>query len=376
VCLTHDIDFVSMRHHVFDHSMWGFLYRSSVGSVRDLLRSRVSFGRALKIWRAAASLPFVYLGWVKDFWEPFSWYLRVEKGLPATYFLIPFKGLAGEKVEGRYAGRRATGYDVDDIRDWMAVLRQEGCELGVHGIDAWHSEERGRVEAARLATSPGAAVPGIRMHWLLNDANTARVLENAGYAYDSTSGYNETIGYRAGTGQVFRPLTAKSLLELPMHIQDGALFYAQRRDLSEAQAWQACDGLIGNARRFGGVLTLLWHDRSHGPERFWGEFYEQLVERLKASRVWFGSAGDLVGWFRKRRSVRFLHGRRDSAQLVIQGDNTAIDPPLTVRIHRPADPTSGPRTFVEVPWNGRAPLALDAFTLQVGATALQTSTLH
>ena len=68
-----------------------------------------------------ASLPFVYAGWAKDFWEPFEWYLEVEKGLPATYFLIPFKRRAGEKVPGRHASRRATAYDVGDLSDWTAV---------------------------------------------------------------------------------------------------------------------------------------------------------------------------------------------------------------------------------------------------------------
>ena len=29
-------------------------------------------------------------------------------------------------------------------------------------------------------------------------------LEKAGFSYDSTVGYNETIGYRAGTAQVFK----------------------------------------------------------------------------------------------------------------------------------------------------------------------------
>ena len=74
------------------------------------------------------------------------------------------------------------------------------------------------------------------MHWLLRDANTASALEQAGYAYDPTVGYNETIGYRNGTTQVFRPLGAQTLLELPLHIQDGALFYPQRLDLSEPEA--------------------------------------------------------------------------------------------------------------------------------------------
>jgi len=31
------------------------------------------------------------------------------------------------------------------------------------------------------------------MHWLLRDANTVSALEQSGYTYDSTVGYNETI---------------------------------------------------------------------------------------------------------------------------------------------------------------------------------------
>src|SRR5207249_91447 len=81
VCLTHDIDFLGIRNHRFDHSMCGFLYRSTAGAVRNVFRGRISMTRLLKMWRAAASLPFVYLGWAKDFWEPFAWYLRSERDL-------------------------------------------------------------------------------------------------------------------------------------------------------------------------------------------------------------------------------------------------------------------------------------------------------
>ena len=177
------------------------------------------------MWTAVLSLPLVYLGWVRDFWEPFDWYLRVEKNLPATYFLIPFKRRAGEGVAGRHAARRASAYDIGDVVDRTATLITARCEVAVHGIDAWHSADKGREERARVAAATGAPADGIRMHWLLRDANTASALDAAGYAYDAGLGYNETIGYRNGTAQVFRPLGARTLLELPLHIQDGALFY-------------------------------------------------------------------------------------------------------------------------------------------------------
>jgi hypothetical protein len=364
VCLTHDIDFVGIRRHKFDPTMWGFVYRSTFGALTDFLRGRISLGRLVLRWRAVLSLPLVYLGWLKDFWEPFDWYLRVEKGLPATYFLIPFKRRAGGKVPGTRASRRATAYDVTDISDWTATLVKEGCEVGVHGIDAWHRVESGREELARVASVAPASVTGIRMHWLLGDSNTASTLEQAGYAYDATAGYNQTIGYRNGTSQVFRPLDATSLLELPLHIQDGALFYPQQLGLTEPEAEGRCQPLIDNAGQFGGVLTLLWHDRSHGPERFWGGFYRTLIERLKASGTWFGTAGQVVGWFRQRRSVRFV--RNDSegrvkTRLIYHGEE--INPPLVVRMYqRHTDQSAqglppGALRFVDVAWDG-TPLEL------------------
>lgn len=348
-CLTHDIDFIGIRRHKFDHTMWGFAYRATLGAVQKLLRGRFTVAQAVKSWKAALSLPFVFLGWAKDFWEPFPWFLRVEAGLPATYFLIPFKRHAGEKVPGRHPSRRATAYDVRDLGEWTKTLQQHGCELGVHGIDAWHSAEKGRVELAMLTAASDTASAGIRMHWLLNDETTPAELERAGYLYDSTYGYNETVGYRAGTGQVYRLLSAPSLLELPMHIQDGALFYPERLDLSEPEAERRCQTLIDNAAKFGGVLTLLWHDRSHGPERFWDDFYVRLVELLKSSNVWFGSAGQTVQWFQSRRAVRFE--RNDAAgqdaPLRIRYQGTEIQPPLTLRIHKPG------QDVCDIPWNGR-----------------------
>jgi hypothetical protein len=367
VCLTHDIDFVGIRRHKFDHTMWGFLYRSTVGALREFSRKRISPGRLLSSLKAAAALPLVYLGWLKDFWIPFEWYLKVEKDLSPTYFFIPFKHRAGEKVSASHPERRASAYDISDIPEWTERLAVEGCEIGVHGIDAWHSVEKAREELQRVSRASGCLATGIRMHWLLRDENTYRVLEEAGYAYDSTAGYNEAPGYRCGTTQAFRPLSASSLLELPMHIQDGALFFAQRLGLTEPEAWARCQVFIENARKFGGVLTVLWHDRSPGPERFWGEFYIRLVEKLKSVGVWFATASQAVGWFRNRRQVAFelVAAEDGSPRVKLCGLGHSIMPPLRVRIYSPGaeSPTAremkvGRPQITDFSWDGRDDLKL------------------
>ena len=370
VCLTHDIDFVGIRNHKFDHTMWGFLYRSTVGAIEKLLRGRISLTRFLKTWQAVASLPFVYLGWAKDFWEPFQWYLEIERELNATYFFIPFKGLAGEKVPGAHAARRAATYDLDELSKSISMLSAADCELGVHGIDAWHNVEKGRAERSRLAEITGEPVNGIRMHWLLQDSNTPSLLEQAGFAYDSSVGYNDAVGYRAGTGQVYRPLNARKLLELPLHIQDGALFYPQRLDLSEPEAEKRCRALIDNASEFGGVLTLVWHDRSHAPERFWGDFYIKLVRELKSFGAWFATAGQVVGWFQKRRAVRFERTADNTGvRAMSEFETKELTSSLTLRIYRPLSATGNGKASTrsasveDFCWDGKNAIDFDS-TLQ------------
>jgi hypothetical protein len=361
ICLTHDIDFVGIRRHGIDHSTVGFLYRSTFGAIHGLVRGRLSIRRVLKMWRAALAWPFVLLGLRSDFWEPFEWYLRVEKNLPATYYVIPYKRRRGDRVGGgRPSARRATAYDVSDLGEWSDRLVNAQCEIGVHGIDAWHSIGHARDERSRVAKFTHTPVAGIRIHWLLRNSDTAAVLDEAGYLYDSTFGYNETVGFRNGTTQVFRPIGVHQLLEVPMHIQDGALFFPDRLDLTESDAWARCTRILEHARQAGGVLTVLWHDRSHGPERFWGDFYVRLVAGLKATDGWFATAGDVARWFNRRRSVRFEQSA-DGNSYSISSDGEEIHPPLTIRLHRPiGEQYAGAQRVdtVDAPWNGRPGLDL------------------
>jgi hypothetical protein len=342
--------------------MWGFLYRATAGALRNRVRGRMGWRRLGASLKAAASLPLVYLGLARDFWLPFEWYQRAERSLAATYYIIPFKGWPGDKVPGERARRRACAYDAGELADWIATLRRNGDEVGVHGIDAWHSVGRGVAERNRIQSMTGDASVGIRMHWLLSDDDTGRVLERAGFAYDSTAGYNDTVGYRNGTGQVFRPPGCRTLLELPLHIQDGAMFLSNRLDLSEEDAWQRCERFMLDATERGGVLTILWHDRSHAAERFWGDFYLRLLAALAARGAWFGTAGQVVDWFRGRRQVTFGRSPADAGWEHVEACSAApIEPPLLVRIHPPrsaSEAGSTARRFVDHPWRGDERLEL------------------
>jgi peptidoglycan/xylan/chitin deacetylase (PgdA/CDA1 family) len=357
-CLTHDVDFMKLSHHKFDRTMYGFIYRSVVGVVFEALRRGIPWTRVARNWKAAISLPFIYLGLSTDFLLQFDRYLEIEKDIKSTFFFIPYKNHAGESVSGRHSPRRATKYDIDDARLFARDLVERGYEIGVHGIDAWHSSAKGRQELKRISGINGESKPGIRMHWLCFDENSPQFLDDAGYYYDSTFGYNEKVGYRAGTTQVFRPLSAKNLLELPLHIQDIALFSPKQMHLPENEARVLCDRLLQNASLSGGVVTVLWHLRSLAPERLWGEFYMQLLDKMKEMNAWFGTAFEIVSWFKKRRSVKFgCNGySAGKARLRLECGNNVSDMPMKVRVYRPCNPGDErpdiEKGYLDIPWNG------------------------
>jgi hypothetical protein len=336
VCLTHDVDHPCLRYHKCDHTMFGFLYRATVGSVINFCLGRRSLRQVAVNWKAALSLPFVFAGLVKDFWNQLDQYLELERDLASTFFVIPTKGNPGVDSRGRTRAKRASRYALSDIADDLKKLLSANREIAVHGIDAWRDSAKGRGECERVQKITGTTETGVRMHWLYFDSQAPLTLEKAGFSYDSTVGYNETIGYRAGTAQVFKHPNVDSLLELPLHIMDTALFYPSYMNLSDDRARAAMLPLIENVTRFGGVLTINWHDRSLGPERLWGDAYVNLLRDLRARTPWFATAAQTVAWFRKRRATSFVNDTQEGGSIRVQPatDPTAAGlPPLTVRVY-------------------------------------------
>ena len=326
-CLTHDIDHPFMRWHCWDHTMFGFIYRATFGSLARTLAGRMPIRHLLKNWATVAKVPFVYLGLAEDPWYRFDRYLDIEKEAGSTFFVLPFKKDPGHTTHGPAPQKRASKYGVAELADQLRALISRGSEIGLHGLDAWLDSSKGRQERDEVARVTGKPHLGVRMHWLYFAADSPEKIERAGFSYDSTVGYNHTIGYRAGTTQVFRPLGATTLLELPLHIMDTAMFRQNYLDLTHDDAKESVGQMIENVLVFGGVLTVNWHDRSIAPERLWEDFYIWLVAELRGKGAWCTSADCTVRWFQKRRAVQFREGEQ-SVEITPAQCRDGLDGPL------------------------------------------------
>ena len=334
-CLTHDVDHPMIRRHKFDHSMFGFLYRAICGSLVAAFRGQVPWRNVWTNWVAALKLPLVHLGLARDYWSEFDRYTALEGGTPSSFFVIPFEGRRGRSRTGTAPSARAARYGAADIFVQIQRLIFAGCEIGLHGIDAWADSSSASDELEEIRRITGKQEIGVRMHWLYFDEQSPVNLERAGASYDSTVGYNETIGYRAGTTQAYKPLETNRLIELPLHVMDTALFFPGYLHLSAAEARKRVGQIVDNAVQFGGSLTVNWHDRSIAPERLWGDFYVDLVTDLKARGAWLTTAGHAVAWFRKRRAAVFENVSWETGALHVKmavgtGDDL---PGLQLRVH-------------------------------------------
>jgi hypothetical protein len=363
-CLTHDVDFLELRNHGFDRSLAGFIGRSLMPVHYRGHQPEVAVAKCCKNLLAVLSIPAVYMGLCRDIWFDIDKYLEIEGDAPSTFYFIPFKNDPGQHLPGYPAPHyRAARYELSVYRNLIADLLSKGREVGVHGLDAWQDSQKGLRELAAVQKVTGQEQLGIRMHWLYFSDESPKALSDAGFLYDSSVGYNETLGFRAGTAQVFHRPGVPSIPELPLIIMDTTLFYPDRMGLTEQKALGVCADIISEMRRYGGALTINWHTRSLSPERNWNDIYFELLATIKTKHACFLTARQAVDWFKQRRALKVdsVDISSKTVRVTLSSDGGTFHLAPCVRIHLPPKKSEASAnrspcipTCIDVPWQGEA----------------------
>ena len=192
------------------------------------------------------------------------------------------------------------------VRDVIAELAQEGFDVGLHGSHASAVDAQLlSTQRAVLEDAAGAEVRTTRQHWLQWDVRrTPAAQAAAGFAADSTLGFNRNVGFRAGTAFPFflftpDPFRPVDVLEIPLVAQESGLFAANALELDESLAREIVQTLVNRVAEAGGVFTMLVHPHSLLDDRV-ASLFTWLLDYARDRGAWVASVAEVDSWWRNR----------------------------------------------------------------------------
>jgi hypothetical protein len=193
-------------------------------------------------------------------------------------------------------------------------MSERGWEIGVHSsFDSYRSSQKIRAERERLQAVLGECVKGVRQHYLrFAVPDTWLYHEEAGYDYDATLGFRDSLGFRAGLTTPFTPYNLAddrpfSLLELPLSMMDTVLF--QQHNLKPDAALLAALDYAKKVKDVQGHLILLWHQHTFEVDSRpgWWSVYRSILSHLaQDSTVYVATMSEVGTWWQARQSLKLL----------------------------------------------------------------------
>ena len=169
------------------------------------------------------------------------------------------------------------------LRNKLRELADKGWEIGLHGsFDSYADGELLKREKEILENAIGRPVTKIRQHWLRFSQETLRIQEEAGLEEDSTIGFNDQSGFRAGIASAYHPYDferqrAFAVREVPLFLMDSTLFDYGTENKQKVDEILT---VLKIAAAFGGTIAVDWHQRVLSPDYGWGAVYDQLMEQF------------------------------------------------------------------------------------------------
>jgi len=298
VCLTHDVDIVSL-----------YSFQQSVRKRSESLKNKISIaskGRSF-IGFGVDIVRIIQHAHSQDPLHCYEQWLEVEEkmGVRSTFFFWP-----GWSSVNKHHASDCT-YELADqvvfdgqncsVAEMIREIDHRGWEVGLH--PSWYSFndiDEMKHQKAALEAALTKDVVSVRQHFLHHDIRiTPRIQAEAEFKYDSTLGFNDNIGFRFGTCYPLRLYdlqeeTELPIMEVPLIIQDGALLNQKKgMRLDEETAFEYVVRITEAVEQVGGVLTLLWHlNAVINPPRW--NLYLRSLHYLKQKNAYFGGVKDIA----------------------------------------------------------------------------------
>ena len=234
----------------------------------------------------------------KDVWFNFDEILSIlqQHQARSTFFFLSKKGWQDGVLNADYNIANKGFAEV------LARIRKSGSEVSIHGSFGTHENARRlRQDIHRI----DAWVRGNRFHFLAFDVRKSpAVLEAASLTYDTTLGFSEHYGFRNGTCFPFYLYDIENdrptgVLEIPLNLMDTTLHHADYLRVKPWQAVTAAEQVIQEIKKFGGCLTLLWHNTHFSEYKYpgWRQAFVDILTLCKEEGAEFLTGSEVATRF-------------------------------------------------------------------------------
>ncbi len=268
--MTHDVDAVSktLPLRVKQSAFHGFNAAKSAAR-RDFARAGQKAGAAVRFFARRG-----------DLWNFETITQREERRGIRSHF--NFYGGTGGWLRPPKQILIDPGYRVGDgaLPAELRRLHAGGWTIGLHqSFGAWRDPSMMRGERERVASASGAPVSVCRQHWLrFSFAETWRAQAEAGFALDTTLGFNDRPSFRNGAAVRWRPLEGSALESLPMVLMDSHFY--DYRDMTAEERREDLAKWIGEIRAVRGCATVLWHQQTCSDDYGWTDGFDDLLREV------------------------------------------------------------------------------------------------
>jgi hypothetical protein len=228
--------------------------------------------------------------------------------------------------------RRDANYSVDDERvvQLLQSLSSAGIEVGIHAsYTSLDESDRLCCETERLRQL-GFTPLGERQHWLRFTLDRLiPAVERAGLLYDTSLGWSDRLGFRAGVCFAFPPYDfrherAAAFLEVPLVIMDQAV---DNVAADEESRYRAAAEILATSREFGyGGISVLWHPTAFGgcqlPADVGRIFWRLLDDATSSGDAWVSGATFIASTCERYRQAGLFGDGKDS-QLLLRRNGSA-----------------------------------------------------
>jgi len=312
VCLTHDVDVISL--HAFQSNLRRLKHISKTHRQQRLKQNLILSYESIDNIRKG-------LFNQTDPYHQFDYWLEIEKKIDArsTFFFSPEKVLTPHFTDCwyKYNDKIVFEGELISVGELMKEIHRRGWEIGLH--PSWNSSNsisELKYQKEQIEKVINSEIQSVRQHFLHFDQKITPLVQSAaGFKYDSTIGFNDNIGFKSGTSYAYSQIDLKSkkklpIIEIPLTIQDGAMFHPKKgMRLDKITANEYVQLIKEKVSEVGGIITILWHPNSVDCQL--KETYEEILLLLKKDDPWFATVKQVGEWWEKNINIDLLSFVKD-----------------------------------------------------------------